>query len=265
MTAVAAYQWMLRICAVGLVIDALEQVATRRRYGEDALFAWSVLRRRYDLAPRFVRVLADAACAGAVRPMVAVAVKLVAIGVVVATTPGSTGFAIGLSVLVATQLYHFVRGAGLGVWGSDQMNLVILGGSWLAIVADGSADGLRAGLWFVAAQSALSYYINGAAKLAAPSWRSGRAFQTVFSTASNGQPTLHRVFGARPRLARLMAWGTMAWECGFALVLVTPEPVRIALLISGVAFHLTIAATMGIHLFVWAFVSPYAAIWFVTQ
>src|SRR5262249_40499765 len=159
------------------------------------------------------------------------------------------------TVLVATQLYHFVRGAGLGVWGSDQMNLVILGAAWLALVADRSPDGLRAGLWFVAAQSVLSYAGNGGAKLAAPSRRSGRAVRTVFATSTTGHPALHRLFADRPRLARLMAWGTMGWECAFPIVLVVPEPARLALLASGVAFHLTIAAMMGIHLFVWAFVA----------
>ena len=219
MTALEAYVWMLRICAIGIGIDVLEQVTRRDRYAEGGLFAWSVLRHRLDLAPGFVRALADAACAGMVRPMIVLGIRAAAALVVAAAPPGSTGFAIALGVLLATQLYHFVRCAGLGTYGADQMNLVIVGAAWLAIVVDGSADGLRVGLWFVAAQSCLSYAINGAAKVASASWRSGRAFSAVFSTYTNGDPRLYRVFAPRPRLARVMCWATMVWECAFPLVL----------------------------------------------
>jgi hypothetical protein len=264
-TALETYHWMLRICAIGIVIDALEQLVHRRDFRDDGWFSWRILRRRLDLAPRIVRALCDAVCAGEHRPVLVLCLRLGAVATVAAFAPGSTAFAIGLTALLATQLHLFLRRAGLGIDGSDQMNLVILGASWLAIVVDGTVDGLRVGLWFVVAQSMLSYGVNGASKLASASWRSGRAIPAAFSTSSSGHPALHRVFVARPRLARLMAWGTWAWELGFPVVLVVPEPIRIPLLISGVVFHLTIAVTMGIHLFVWAFVAPYVAIWAVTQ
>jgi hypothetical protein len=257
--------WMLRICAVGVVIDAVEQLAHLRKLSDDGLYAWVILRRRLDRAPRAVRALADAACAGAIRPALVLVARIAAAAGVAAWSPGTTPADVALTVLVATQLYHFLRRAGFAIWGSDQMNLVTLGATWLGVVVDGSPDGVRAALWFIAAQSALSYFVNGAAKLVAPAWRSGRALAGVFSTTSNGDPRLHRVFAARPRLSRALCWLTMLWECAMPLALVVPDPARLAFLASGALFHLTVAATMGIHLFVWAFIAPYAAIWAVTR
>ena len=264
MTALDTYQWMLRVAAVGIVIDVLEHLTDRRRFADDGLYAWTILRRRLDRAP-WLRGAADALCAGARRPVIVLGARLIAVAAVAALPAGSIAFALALTVLLATQLYHFLRRAGHGIYGADQMNLIIIATAWLAIVADGSPAGLRLGLWFVVAQSCLSYYINGAAKLASRSWRSGRAIPAVFSTFTGGHAGLHRFFAPRPRWSLVVAWGTIAFECAFPLVLLVPDPLRLAILAAGVVFHASIAFTMGINLFVWAFVAPYVAMWTVTR
>jgi hypothetical protein len=159
----------------------------------------------------------------------------------------------------------FLRRAGFGIDGSDQMNLVIVGAAWLAIVVGRTPEALRIGLWFVAAQSVLSYGINGTTKLAARSWRSGRAMAAALSTYTNGDPALYRVVAARPWLGLAACWVTIVWEAAFPIVMVVPEPVVLPILISGALFHLSLAYAMGIHLFVWAFIAPYVAIWMVTR
>jgi hypothetical protein len=253
-----AFAWMLRIAAVGIAIDAIEQLVR----GSVALYAWPVLRHRFDRAPHALRRAVDVACSGRV-PALVLALRLAAVTAVAALPIGSAAFAIALTALLATQLYHFARRAGFGMYASDAMNLVIIGAAWLALVVDGTRDGATLALWFVVAQSCLSYCVNGAAKLVSRSWRSGRALPMVFGTHANGNAALYGALTAVPRLALVLAWATMVWECAMPLVLVAPEPLRIALLVSGVLFHAAIAWTMGVHLFVWAFTAPYVAIWYL--
>jgi hypothetical protein len=261
MTIGDAFVWMLRVCAIGIVVDAIEQLVRRDALGDDGLYAWRILRHRLDLAPRFVRRAADASCAGSRRPAAVLALRLAAVVGVVASPVDSAVFAGALTVLLATQLYHFARRGGLGIYASDQMTLIIVGAAWLGIVVDGSPLGMKLALWFVVAQSCLSYFVNGAAKLFSLTWRSGRALPAVFGTYANGSAGLHGAVASRPRLALLLCWATMLWECAFPLALVVPEPMRIAILVSGVLFHLAIATTMGIHLFVWTFPATYVGIW----
>jgi hypothetical protein len=250
------FAWMLRICAIGIAIDAIEQLWV----GRNELFAWRVLRHRFDRAPHALRRAADVLCSRR-GPALALAVRLASLVGVAAAPVGSAPFGAALSALFATQLHHFVRRAGFGMYGSDQMNLVVVGAAWLALVVDGTPGGATLALWFVAAQSCLSYIVNGAAKLVSQTWRSGRALPLVFGTHANGNAALYRALSARPRLGCALCWATMIWECAMPLVLVAPEPLRVALLVSGVLFHSLIAWTMGVHLFVWAFAAPYVAIW----
>lgn len=53
----------------------------------------------------------------------------------------------------------------------------------------------------------------------------------------------------------------IGFEIAFPLVLVVPKPLIIALLFTGVAFHLSCAIIMGLDRFVWAFCGCYPAVW----
>jgi hypothetical protein len=260
-----AFVWMLRICGVGIALDAVEQLSTLTALDRGGLCAWHVVRHRFDLAPAVVRRVLDAACDGTWRPGLVLASRLLWVTIAALWPPGSALFAIALTALLVTQLYLFIRRAGFGLYGSDQMTLIILASAWLGTVVDTSPLGVKLALWFAVAQSCLSYGVNGVAKLASRSWRSGRALPAVFSTHASGAPVLLQVVEARPGLSRALGWLVLAWECTFPLVLVVPDSIRIGLLISGVVFHATIAMTMGLHLFVWAFIAPYAAIWTITR
>jgi hypothetical protein len=252
------YQWILRICSIGLLIDTLEQLDGRRAL-EDGLYSWTILRRRLDRAPRLLRDAADLLCTGSSRPVIFLLSRLPALVVVAWWPIHSVPFAVALSTLLVTQLYHFLRRCSFGILGSDQMNLVVIGSSWLCIVVAPKAA--AAGLWFMTVQSCLSYAVNGAAKLAAPKWRSGRAMPAIFATHSFGHPTVLRMLVAMPRLNRFLCWLVIVWECSFPLVLVVASPVRLGILATGIFFHAMIAVTMGIHLFIWAFIATYPAIW----
>jgi hypothetical protein len=192
-------------------------------------------------------------------------VRIAAVLLVAVEPVGSWPFALGLTLLVASQLYIYVRTAGLATIGSDHLTLLICGGAWLAVVVGGTPLALRAGLWFVAGQACLSYLVAGVAKLTAPKWRSGQAMPLVLSTYLCGSPVLYQLVQARPWLAKVMSWSVMLWETVFPVVLVAPRPLVLPMLAVGVLFHASLAAMMGLNLFLFAFPASYVAIWAVTR
>jgi hypothetical protein len=260
-----AYALMLRICGAGIVIDALERMVTARKYRDDGLFSWVVLRQRLAILPGWWRLLADRLFQGAGPLMAVLTIRIAAVVVVVLDPVGSPAFSVGLTVLVVTHLYIYVRTSGMATIGADHMTLVVCGGSWLATVVAGGTLAARAGMWFVAAQSCLGYAVAGIAKLRAPKWRSGEAVVLVLSTYTNGNPGLHALVRSRRWLAWALCWSTMLWETTFPLVLVVPRFWMAPLLAVGVLFHASLAALMGLNLFLFAFPSTYVALWAITH
>ncbi len=260
-----AYLLMLRICGVGILIDALERMVSIAKYRDDGSYGWIVLRQRLVSLPAPLRRLGDALFQGAGRLMTVLAVRIVALAFVALGVAGSPGFAIGLTLLIVTQIYICVRTGGFGAIGADPMTLVVCGAAWLAIVVAGTPLAAWAGLWFVAAQSCLAYLVAGVSKLKSPAWRSGAAMAGVLSTHTYGSPRLHALVSARPRLSWFLCWSVMLWEATFPVVLVAPDPIVLLWFGVGVLFHVSLAALMGLNLFLFAFSSTYVAIWAVTH
>jgi len=113
---------------------------------------------------------------------------------------------------------------------------------------------------FIAAQAALSYLTAGVAKARSAVWRSGRAIPLIVDTDTYGWPWVAGMLAGRPALARSACWTVIVFECLFAGALVAPEPVRLAALAVGLAFHLGCALVMGLNTFVWAFAATYPCV-----
>jgi hypothetical protein len=255
-----AYDLMLGICGLGIVIDSLERLTCLAKYRADGLFSWVVLRQRLVSMPSPVRRLADALMAGAERLMLVLLLRMAAVVLVVSSPVGSAPFSLGLTLLVFGQLYVLAR-SGFGAIGADPMTLVVCGTAWLAVVIARTPLAMRAGLWFVAVQGCLGYVVAGVAKLAAPKWRSGEAMTAVLSTYTYGSPKLFAIFDRQPRLSLLVCWSVMLWEATFPVVLVAPDHVVVAQFALGLLFHASIAGLMGLNLFLAAFPATYVAIW----
>lgn len=253
------YQWMLRVAGVGVLIDTLERLTRAHQYRDKGAYSWVILRQRFAVWPPALRRACDLVFAGSGRAQVVLWVRLLSLLATVALPVGTPGFALGLSLLVATHLYLLLREAGFGHDGADVMTFIVFGAAWLGTVPSRDPLVARAGLWFVVAQACLAYFKAGAAKLAGPRWRSGEALIAITST-SLGHPALFRILRARPRLSQVLCWAIFLWEMAFPLVLVLPERWSLALLVSGVLFHLSIAAIMGLNTFVWAFPATYVAL-----
>jgi hypothetical protein len=255
-----AYSAMLLVCGVGILVDALERLTSVRKYRDDGFYSWTLARQRLALWPTRARAIADWLFMGVWRLALVLVVRILALGIVVASPLGGRASAAGLTVLLATQGYISLRTGGMGLIGADPMTFIVCGSALLGTAVARTPQSARAGLWFVALQACLGYVVAGVAKLAAPKWRSGRALVVVLSTYTYGSPKLHGYLRARPNLVLAMCWAVMLWETSFPLVLVLPPAAACGLLGLGILFHLQIAALMGLNLFVFAYPATYAAI-----
>lgn len=253
------YQWMLRLAGVGILVDTLERLWRAHEYRDRGSFSWVVLRQRFAAWPPALRRACDLACEGAGRTQGVLVIRLLALVATAALPVGTPGFAAGLSLLLATQLYLLLREAGFGLDGADVITLIVCGAAWIGTVPSRDPVVARAGLWFVAAQACLAYFKAGHAKIVGSRWRSGEALIAILSTRL-GHPVLAKALRARPRLSQLLCWSVLLWELAFPLVLLAPARWALALLASGVLFHASVAAIMGINTFLWAFPATYGAL-----
>lgn len=254
---------MLTICGAGIVVDALERLAGIRKYSDGGMYSWTILRQRFVAFHSAWRRWADPLFHGSARLAVVLLIRLAAVALMIYCPVYSAGYSIALTAVVLSHVYLGIRTAGFGTTGADPMTLAITGAAWMTTVLTDSPVAARTGLWFVAAQACLAYVVAGVAKLRAPSWRSGAAMTAVMSTHTYGSAMFHRTLLARPRLSQALCWSVMLWETAFPLALVVPHFLMWALLLSGFLFHASLAALMGINLFLFAFPAAYVAIWAV--
>jgi hypothetical protein len=247
----------------GVIIGDLEMLFRRREIAPGGFFSWELLRtsRRWTVRGRV------AAVADVVFPypnvVVLIVIQLVAAMLAalaaIEVVPAHDALWIG-TVLAISLLLHLRNQYGLD--GSDQMRTIVLAGLVLFYVAptDLARD---VALVFIAAQAMLSYFTSGFAKLISPVWRDGTAIRDILSTRSYGSELATRVMKRLPSLSPALCWGTIGFECFLPLLVLLGTTTCIVFIGMGVAFHVGIAAMMGLNLFVWSFVATYPALYFL--
>lgn len=243
--AIVAMRWL---ATIAVALGTVELWRVRRVADDDGVWRWSTLRREWPaplaalltpiLGPRGFRALLVVRFAGAVG---------------LAVTPHAV-IAVGL---FATTLLVALRWRGSWNGGSDFMTLIVLGA--VAVALAGGATAARGAVWYVALQSATSYFIAGVVKLRQPMWRDGQALSGFLRTGVHGEtPTVTWVVG-RPRLVVVASWAVMLAELGFPLALLAPAPCVVFVGI-GALFHLGNVYALGLDRFFWAWGATYPAV-----
>ena len=158
-----------------------------------------------------------------------------------------------LLVLLATSYLINLRWRGTYNGGSDVMTFLLLSTLTVGELFGPSPKVLCACLWYIAVQSALSYFVAGWVKIAQPSWRSGKALNQFLR--------LHRI---KVRLSPTMAWAMMLFEAAFPLALLYPA-LTFPFLAAAFTFHLLNAKLLGLNRFVPAWLATYPAILFASH
>jgi hypothetical protein len=116
------------------------------------------------------------------------------------------------------------------------------------------------GVFALAGQATLAYFVAGAAKLASPVWREGGALLGVMQTQSYGDSFAARFAGNRPGFCAFVCWLTIVTETLFPLVLILPPALLMASLACFAAFHFSNAWFMGLNAFIWPFLATYPSV-----
>jgi hypothetical protein len=249
-----AMSWVLRIGSVGVAISSLESLLRRADLGPGGLLDGEAQLTR----ARWLLPLAFLAPVG--RAVVITGIRLAAACALIAGAGNFEVARAGAVVIAATTLLLRFR-SPLGIHASGSMVMVTFTAAALGM-AVGTRLALNFTLGFIAAQACLAYFVAGAAKLAEPSWRSGRAIPLISSTLMWGNGAHAAVLNSHRRLALALCWVTMLGECSVPLALVVPLPAAFVILGLAGFFHVLTAIEMGLNSFVWAFGSTYPAIIF---
>ncbi len=228
-----------RLLGLGLLLQSVEIFQTRRIYA------------------------AGAALAGRGRLEWLVTIRgALALGLIMAPVPVMSAVAtvIGLLLLVST-VWLTVRSRGPVCGGSDSMFFQVQLGLLVASLGFIHPLGAKLGLGWIVAQSVLSYFLAGLAKLKNVGWRNGVALQNLFRSA--GPYVLltgSRRLAEAPIVCAVLAWGVLGFELLFPAVLFLPLEAKLVFLALGLAFHIANAALLGLNRFIWAWAATYPAL-----
>ena len=167
---------------------------------------------------------------------------------------------VALPILIFAGILQSLRVRGAVGGASDSMTLHVAVAVWIATVIGGELAA-EVCIYFVAVQSALSYFLAGLSKLQQPAWRCGVALSRYASALA--KPNYARLIRV-PGVAFVGAWAVMLMECTFAAALVTPAAAVMLLPIAAV-FHLANAVLFGLHRFVLPWVATYPAIFYIAS
>lgn len=145
--------------------------------------------------------------------------------------------------------------------GSDSMLFQVLIGLLIASFSVANPGLTRIGLGWIAAQSVLSYFLAGVAKLKSKNWQRGIAFEHLMK--SSGPYVLFapaRNIAGSKTLCLAASWGIILFELVFPVVLFLPWEGKLMLLSTGIFFHITNAAVLGLNRFIWAWAATYPAL-----
>lgn len=257
MTTIVAIHLVTQLAAAAAVLSSCESLVRLRWFAEGSMMDWEVARLSQSWLTHgpVARGLAPVFVVGGLRWLF---VARIAVALALVLVPWGRGAGVMTGFLFVTTCALAVR-CSWGHDGADQMMVALFGALALAgLVA--TATSARWALWFIAGQAILAYFVAGASKLAAPSWRDGTALAQVFNTRMYGHRGIASLLARYPRIAQLASWSVIAFECAYPLVLVAPRPVVYALLAASFSFHLVAATVMGLNTFLWAFVATYPAL-----
>ena len=256
MTLDTAAQLTTSVVMVATLLGAVELLVSPRALRSDGFYSWDVLRTQHAWAVRG-RLAAPAALVFGYPGIASVlAAQVIAAVFAIAQAGPPT---LWIAVALAGNLALHVRNT-YGLDGSDQMQTVVLSALLLYHAAPDDT-GRKIALGFIGAQAMLSYFSAGYAKLISPMWRDGSAIAGVLDTKSYGNAGATNVLRRWPVVAKAVCWSTLIFECLMPLLVLAGPTGCLVFLAAGVAFHVGIAAMMGLNLFLWSFAATYPSLY----
>jgi hypothetical protein len=238
------------LASLAILIGTAELLVTRAHWGDRGTWRWSNLAE--ELGPaRWVL---------ATKPFgVLLVVRLLAAAWLL-WEPSTTAIAVAW----VSSLLVNVRFRGPYNGGSDHMLTIVQSAVLIGRVGEAHAIVVQGAMVWVGVQALFSYTVAGIAKLRHASWRDGRALPGLLAIPAYGVPVGVRALLQRPGVARVAAWGVLAFECGFPLVLLGPHVARAGVGLA-LAFHLANAWVLGLNRFLFTWAATWPALLYVAE
>jgi hypothetical protein len=249
------------LASVAVTVDCLETLANRREYAVGGVYNYEVLRTTHGWMMKGARASVLDPLFRYPNYLGLMGVQLLAAVLLLSHVVPTLAPAF-IAIILACRLMSHLRNQ-LGLDGSDQMLVVVFGG--LAVFHAVPEPLAKAGaLSFIALQSLLSYFAAGYAKLVSPVWRGGDAIGGILNTTTYGSAFFSRLLlGNRP-LSLLVCWSVLIFECVLPLLVFFGVKSALVFVVVGAAFHVSVAAMMGLNSFVWAFSATYPCLLFLS-
>ena len=256
-----AYQLIILFLALSLLLKNAEYLATLSQYAGNGVFSFRVVGSdnvyKYGYGQFFERLYSKT---GLQRLLL---VSIVAGASLIITGLGSQpSKPILLLFLLVNLIINYRHRYGLD--GADQMNVLVIFTLLFCYLPFEDASIRAYGLYFLAVQLVLAYFVAGAAKAISSAWRDGTAIRGVLSTNMFGSPVARSFVYKSKYINIALGWLVILFEVLFPLTLLLSDPTTILVLMAlAFVFHLINAFMMGLNDFVWSFLSVYPAFYFL--
>lgn len=169
------------------------------------------------------------------------------------------------ALLLLSSIFINMRWRGTFNGGSDMMTIVVGSGLvWYWLLFDSNPEVAKWGLYYIAAQSVISYFVAGVIKIKNVEWRSGLALKAFLNSSiyTNDYGIIARIL-EHPKIIFALTWATLIFECLFPLALFNHFAAWILVLIAA-TFHFANIFIFGLNRFFWAWAATWPCIIAVT-
>ena len=248
-----AAQLTTNIVLAGVMLDSAEMLSARKAFAQDGIFTWQTNRLNYSAAVRrpLDRLFQQL-------PFTYLMLVQFASAVASILLPASYS-AVFIVLIFLIRILLGVRNGYQGREGTDHMILMLLACILLYRLAPGDLA-RRAVLWFISAETILAYVTAGTIKLFNPQWRRGVAIRNILLTNLFGSVFFERALSKWPRLNVVLSWAVIGFELSAPVLVLTGPEGCLLFICCGIVFHLGVAITQGLNLFVWAFLATYPSL-----
>lgn len=243
------------IISFALIFQSIEYLILKNTFSEKGIWRWSEIKTEFSFLPLMIQNIFNSLLND--RSFNLLLLLRLAAALVFLFLPT---FTLALFLFISTLLISLrFRGSFNG--GSDFMALIIL--SALTIEAFFQTPKFSTGvLWYIAIQSATSYFIAGLVKIKQKDWLTGAAFKKFILSPNYNPPQLIRQVSQNNFIAISASWLVILFELSFPFILLQNQRTAGLWLLIGFSFHLMNFIIFGLNRFLIIWLATYPAIYF---
>jgi hypothetical protein len=258
MSLVTAQSYIIFLLVSSLLMQSFEMLFIHHKNQKEMNFPlkWIHLQKDFSLAPRGIRTFLNWLYTDQFSKLIYFQMLMLLLLMIFPNC-------VFIVFLILSYFLVCARFRGLFNGGSDCMTMTVLLGLGLSFLGTESSLVSKVGLYYIAFQLTLSYFISGYIKLKNKPWRQGLAFQVILGHSNYSVPSRIRSLALNPIISFCASWLVILWECSFPIVWFYHALVPYYLGI-GMLFHLGNFFCFGLNRFFFAWMAAYPALIFCT-